>query len=450
MEDWVRAERHAEAARMFAERGRWAWALRHLDRAIAFDPDRGAWHADRGVALDALGRHDEAVDAYRQSVDLDEETSGLRLRLGTTLLRLGRFDEAEAELRRSASLEPTAVEPWVELLTLYTHTQDDDARDEAFYTAQAIDDASAELYDVMGQSLAAAGDLSRAVLCWQEVLKRDARHPDARLRMARASWQSGQTRRAHRLYTQQLNLNPTDAEALLELGGLLTETGKLGEARSTLQSLVELEPDHADAHAILAEIALTQGHADAADRRLRRVLKLDPDRPSAYLGLAKAALLAGNQDEAREHLKVELARIAVGSPESVSLARMALRLDMSDAATRLLAPWKGRWDLEAPDGQAADAALLFGVTRLLADDPAAGIAACRASYTLDPTSSVPLCNIALAYRHAGRHARARATLRRAMRDHPDDARVASLRRRLRFARLRDALGALIGRKPADV
>ncbi|MEM6756948.1 MAG: hypothetical protein AAF586_07260, partial [Planctomycetota bacterium] len=53
---WLRAERSAEAARLLAERGRWRWALRQLDLALALDPDRGDWHAERGVALDGLAR----------------------------------------------------------------------------------------------------------------------------------------------------------------------------------------------------------------------------------------------------------------------------------------------------------------------------------------------------------------------------------------------------------
>jgi len=430
MDDWLRAERYAEAARLLAERGRWRWALRQFDLALALDPERGEWHAERGLALDGLGRYEEAIEAYRRAIELDGESPGLRLNVAVDLSRLDRLDASVEELRRAAALDMTLVEPWIELVDVQTRRGDTDGRDEAFYTGQAIDDGSAGLYVVMAHSLAIEGDNERAALCWAEVLKRDPRHLDARLEMARCHWRGGRQERARRLYVQQLNLDPTDTTALLELGGLLATMDRLGEAAATLRSLVELSPEDTDAHALLGEIALRQGHADAAQRRMRRVQRLAPDREGVHLALARAALAGDDKTAARDHARVELARRPSDAARIIELARVMVEVELGREVIELLGPWSADWSTFGDDRMAADAALLFGVAHLMHGDTATGVRACRASYRLDATSGVPMCNVVLAHLETGSMRRARAVMRRLTADHPNDPRLADLRARM--------------------
>lgn len=440
MDDWLRAERYAEAARLLAERGRWRWALRQLDLALALDPDRGDWHAERGVALDGLARYEEAIDAYLRAIELTDPTPELRLNLGIDLARVGAYEESADTLREAASMDATWVDPWVELIGVETARGDLDGRDEAFYTGQQIDDTQAGLYVAMAMSVAMHEDHERSALCWREVLKRDPRHPDARLQMARCHWRVGRVDRARRLYVQQLNLDPTDTSALMELGGLLATLDRRGEAAAALRSLVELDPEHAEAHALLGEIALRQGHADAARRRFRRAQRLDPDRPGIHLGLARAALAEDQPGTARDHARVELARGPTDARHVIELARVLLEVDLCAEALDLLQPWSDDWSAFGDARPAADAALLFGVAHLVQGDPDTGVRACRHSHRLDPTLSVALCNVVLAYAELGRIRRAQAVLRRLARQHPRDPRLEDLRHRVRRAAWRKRLG----------
>lgn len=448
MDDWLRAERYAEAARLLAERGRWRWALRQLDLALSLDPDRGEWHAERGVALDGLSRYEDAIDAYLQAIELSEPTPELRLNLGIDLARVGAYDESADELREAASMDPTWVEPWIELIGVETARGSGDGRDEAFFIGQQVDDDHAGLYVAMAHSVAMEGDHERSTLCWREVLKRDPRHPDARLEMARCHWRTGRTERSRRLYVQQLNLDPTDTAALLELGGLLATLDRRGEAAATLRSLVELDPQNAEAHALLGEISLRQGHADAARRRFRRAQRLEPDRPGIHLGLARAALAEQRPDAARDHARVELARRPTDARHVIELARVLLEVDLGREAIDLLAPWSDAWSDFGPPRAAADAALLYGVAHLIHADAATGVRACRASYRLDPSLSIALCNVVLAHAHSGAARRARATLRRLARQHPRDPRLDDLRRRVRRAEWRARIARVWRRRPA--
>ncbi|MEM0913668.1 MAG: tetratricopeptide repeat protein [Planctomycetota bacterium] len=442
MDDWLKAERYAEAAKLLAERGRWRWALRQLDLALTLDPNRGDWQAERGVALDGLGRYGEAVDAYARAIELGEVSPGLRLNLGIDLARVAAYEESAEMLQAAAAMDAAWVDPWIELVAVETARGDMQARDEAFFTGQQIDDSQPALYVAMAHSVDLQDDHERAALCWREVLKRDARHPDARLELARCHWRFGRTERARRLYVQQLNLDPTDTAALLELGGLLASLDRRGEAAATLRSLVELEPENAEAHAALGEIALRQGHADAARRRFRRAQRLEPDRPGIHLGLARAALAENEHGTAQDHARVELARHPTDPTRVVELARVLLELDLTAEAIELLEPWDNEWAELGSERLSADAALLYGVAHLIRGDASVGLRACRESYRLDPSLSIALCNVVMALTRHGSVRRARAVMRRLERQHPHDPHLKDLARRIRLAAWRRRLSRL--------
>ena len=71
MSDWNDAERRVEKAQELFEQRRWSEALEELRAAININPYNGAWFFNIGLTLDELGRYDEAVDAYRQSLEID-------------------------------------------------------------------------------------------------------------------------------------------------------------------------------------------------------------------------------------------------------------------------------------------------------------------------------------------------------------------------------------------
>jgi tetratricopeptide (TPR) repeat protein len=55
---------------------------------------RAAVHRQRAAALEARGRSEEAVRAYRETLRCDPENADAQLRLGLLLRELGRDEEA--------------------------------------------------------------------------------------------------------------------------------------------------------------------------------------------------------------------------------------------------------------------------------------------------------------------------------------------------------------------
>jgi Flp pilus assembly protein TadD len=86
--------------------GRLEDAVAAYREAVRLKPDYPAAYINLGVVLGSKGRWDEAVAAYREAVRLRSDDAGPRLYHGIALSVLGRWDEAVAELREATRLRP--------------------------------------------------------------------------------------------------------------------------------------------------------------------------------------------------------------------------------------------------------------------------------------------------------------------------------------------------------
>ena len=73
-------------------------------------PTSGAAYADLARALDAGGRRDEAVAAYRQALRLHPGLADAHNELGVMLAELGRIDEAILEFQDAVRLAPESAD----------------------------------------------------------------------------------------------------------------------------------------------------------------------------------------------------------------------------------------------------------------------------------------------------------------------------------------------------
>jgi tetratricopeptide (TPR) repeat protein len=96
--DPARPELLFDLARMQLENHCPAECLATLDELLAILPDHPTAHAQRGQAFEALGRHDDALSAYRTALRLRPADPVVRGKLCALLLHVGGFAEAETLL----------------------------------------------------------------------------------------------------------------------------------------------------------------------------------------------------------------------------------------------------------------------------------------------------------------------------------------------------------------
>lgn len=136
-------------AMIAAEHGNFAKAVEVIDRALAIDPDRADYHAQRGRCLvsvhrpregfeaaaralelapsDALtldtigvvmtraGAHAEALDPFRRAVARDSSKAAYQYNLGASLQFVGDLPAAQAAFRRALALDSANYRAWAAL-----------------------------------------------------------------------------------------------------------------------------------------------------------------------------------------------------------------------------------------------------------------------------------------------------------------------------------------------
>ena len=160
-------------------------------RRSSINPNNGAWYFNTGLTLDALGRFDEAIDAYRQSLQIDADHVDSMNHLGVDLYRVGRFEEALHTFEQIQGIDPSFEPSYCHRIMTYAEMGEHEKAEEMFYTARLYKDQCPQCYYNMGCSLAARGLYDKAIFCWQSALDLDESNPDLHPRIAEALWGKG-------------------------------------------------------------------------------------------------------------------------------------------------------------------------------------------------------------------------------------------------------------------
>ncbi|KAA0214294.1 MAG: tetratricopeptide repeat protein [Leptolyngbya sp. PLA3] len=428
MSDWVDAEEHVERAHEHYEAGRWDDAESELRRALALNPYQAEWHFNLGLTLEAAGRHEQAIDAFRACYELRDEDAPAALAIGINLVRVGKPAEAITWLERAEKQDPSSASAIVHRIDALTDLGEIEQAELAFYMGQQIEPENADLYSAMADTLLAKRDFERAIWCLREAARLNADLPRIHARLARAYAATGRQERARQLYHRELRQEPGDIDTLLDLGDLLSDMNRLEEAGEKYRRVLELEPDHPDAHFALGELAVAQGKNAEACVQFDVVLRLEPDHPDARTRLADLLLAGGKDDDARrarELLLTELRRVRLetaGEVESLSLlGQLMLDADLPREAARVF-----RRLIELRPGDALSHHHL-SVALLETGELETGADEAKATLRLNPRFVPAMHNLALAYLRRGEWLRARYWARQAQAIDPDDASLRRLR-----------------------
>ncbi len=410
MNDWTRAEQHAQRAQRYFKRRQWGRALAELRAAVRVNPQQSDWHFGMGLALEALQRHEEALDCFQRVLTLRGEDEQTLEHLGVNLIQLGRCREAVEALAQLTLINPQAEAGYCYRILAHAMLDEHDQAEQMFYMARLLRAECPRCYEHIAQSLAAREMLDKAIWCWQRVLRLEHEHPDANLHLAHLLWQRGQRQRARLHFLEQIHREPHDAQTLLALASLLLEMGQDAEVEEILAQIAVIEEDCAEAYLLAAELALRKGHTLFAARSLERATRLDPRMPGIDLFRALLTMALGKRDAALRHAVRAAHRFDHTARSMALLTDLLLRLRQPGYAQRLACSLLevGRHD---PDAVAA-ALRMRGAAHLMLGQVDAAVRDLRSSCHHRPCDDAALPLLARALARAGQPRRARAVQRR--------------------------------------
>lgn len=202
----------------------------------------GIGHLQR---YDRIENINDAIDSFKQSIELDPEFALAHAGLGQAYWR--KYDY-------------TQETNWLELA------------DEKARTALEINSDLTQVNITMGVINAAFGRYEEAVENFNDVLASD----------------------------------PTNADAYRHLAEAYESLGEIEKAESTLKRSIQLKPDYWAGHNLLGAIYLDNNQFEHAIDKFKKVIELTPDNYTGYMNLGIAYYYLGRWDEARSILEKSL------------------------------------------------------------------------------------------------------------------------------------------------
>jgi predicted O-linked N-acetylglucosamine transferase (SPINDLY family) len=231
-------------------------ALASYDRALALDARHAEVYNNRGNALAVLKRHDQALASYERAIEINPSSAVAHNNRGNVLKALGRLEEALASYDRAIEIRPDYI----------------DACGNRALALVALNRAGEALasYD---RIIALKPNLATAHNGRGNLLRHLNRFDEA----------FGSFNRA-------LALDPDLAEAHNSRGYLLKEARRFTEALASFDQAIALKPDYVEAHHNRAYVLFSLKRPDEAVDAYERIAALDPQDIYAFGGIANAAL----------------------------------------------------------------------------------------------------------------------------------------------------------------
>lgn len=241
-----------------------------------------AWE-QLGVALQRLGRRQEALAAYREAMELSGGSSHVALSTASVLLELERFDEAAQHARMALATSPA---PAHSMLASIAVEQEDLAAAEREARA-ALEAGGSRIGPLvtLAQVQVAAERLEEALATTEEARAELAQRRDTEsfpgLEFVRgdALARLGRAGEAERAFLAEIRAAPNDPKAYTRLAALYAAAGQPEAASEILRMLIQRNRDAPGAWAEAVRTLRILGDTRGAERLLQQARTRFPDDP---------------------------------------------------------------------------------------------------------------------------------------------------------------------------
>ncbi|HEX6823526.1 MAG TPA: tetratricopeptide repeat protein [Candidatus Sulfotelmatobacter sp.] len=335
------AERYAEEGQSALAAGRYAEAETAFAKLRELEPSVAEVHANLGLVYFQERKFAEAIPALRKALKLKPMLLKSSNLLVISLSETGRYKEAvpglekcfhrsgESEMKRMCGLElqhaysglkqdSQAVDVSLELNRLFP----DDGEilyqtgkvygNFAFVTMEKLARVAP---NSVWRHLAAAeahesqGSYDQAIQEYHEVLRIAPNRPGIHYRIGRSLlgryWQrqsQNDLPAAQKEFEQELQSDPTNANAAYEVGELHRRAGEMDEAERYLEQALKYYPDFPEAQLGLCAVLLEKKQPQQALEHAQRAAAVDPENEVAWFRLAKVQRTLGNVAEQQKAL----------------------------------------------------------------------------------------------------------------------------------------------------
>jgi tetratricopeptide (TPR) repeat protein/arylsulfatase A-like enzyme len=327
-------------------------------------------HNNRGLALLAEGKYDDAIAAFRQAIASAEDLGIARLNiaralfkqkdyagaagelreflvreprskeaenlLGNIAMEEGRARDAETHFRRALEYEPQFTDARNSLGILFERQGRLEEALAEFRAVLAIDPDYAEALNNVGVIHKKQGRLQDAIESFRRAIAADPEFSGSYSNLALVHEQSGDRAAAEEWYRKALQRDPENVAVRSNYGGLLYTLDRLEEARRELERAIAIDPAYASAHNNLGAVYGRLGRKTDEIASYRTAATLDPNYADVHHNLGLALIKQGSWMEGEKELRRAIDIDRQYAPAYVALAQSLLKRGRVQDAVALL------------------------------------------------------------------------------------------------------------------
>src|SRR5437867_472460 len=281
--EFLRGNTHCDA-REFVE------ALACYDRAAAFGYEDHVMWNNRGVALDGLGRHEDAIDAYTRAMRRSPTYEVAAYNLGNAFAQLGQFEEAVVAYDRALAIKPDYADAlYDKALVLARMGRGKAAWNNKGFTffmlgiheealacyerALAINPAYKQAWYNKGYTFHGINRLEDAVTAYEKAIELDQQDEVLWNNLGNALYNLGRYERSIPYFERALEVNPNYDHAWMAKAESRHHLGRLEEARDALNNALILNGAFDEAWVFRGLILEEMGNAFEAERCYEEALQ---------------------------------------------------------------------------------------------------------------------------------------------------------------------------------
>lgn len=263
-------------------------------------------HTRKGEIFNAEKKHNKALVSYlnARSILLQQNNNSpflphILLRIGNQYDFLERYEDALSAYRKSLDYKPKDAITYNNMGVAAGKMGDLDSALKSFQKAIALSPTYFSAYVNLGNITQLSDRPKEALKAYRQALKLRPNVLAVRKSAGLLSYQMGNFKQAESDFRQVLDRDPNDIETLYNLSLAVSQLEDYPEAQKIIQRVIALSPNYFDAYVTQGTIAMYLQHYPQAVEAYIQAIKLNPKSADTYTALGIALLSSQNHKDAQ-------------------------------------------------------------------------------------------------------------------------------------------------------
>ena len=263
--------------------GRYDEALADYGQTIRLNPQYAAAYVNRGNTCKNLGRIDEALADYGQAIRLNPELAQAYNNRGHTYKNLGRIDEALADLNKAIQINPQLAQAYVNRGSTYSDMSRYDEALNDYGRVIRLNPSDAEVYNSRGSTYYHLGRYDEALNDYGHAIRLNPDFAEAYNNRGNTYRKMGRYDEALNDYGRAIQINPRDVNTYHNRGSTYDDLGRYDEALADLNKAIQINPQLAKAYVNRGFTYKNLGRIDEALADYGRAIQINHQYATVYI-----------------------------------------------------------------------------------------------------------------------------------------------------------------------